>query len=47
MAIITISRLTGSGGREIASAVAETLKFEFIDRNDDRRGDRSTLSCPH
>ncbi len=33
MAIITISRLTGSGGREIASAVADTLKFEFIDRN--------------
>src|SRR3954454_16866697 len=32
MAIITISRLTGSGGREIAAAVADTLKFEFIDR---------------
>src|SRR6476659_187691 len=33
MAIITISRLTGSGGREIATAVAEVLKFQFIDRN--------------
>src|SRR5215471_6762643 len=33
MAIITISRLTGSGGREIATAVAEALKFQFIDRN--------------
>jgi cytidylate kinase len=33
MAIITISRLTGSGGREIATAVAETLQFQFIDRN--------------
>jgi cytidylate kinase len=32
MAIITISRLTGSGGREIATATAETLKFQFIDR---------------
>jgi cytidylate kinase len=33
MAIITISRLTGSGGREIATATAEALKFQFIDRN--------------
>jgi cytidylate kinase len=33
MAIITISRLTGSGGREIATAIAETLKFQFIDRD--------------
>jgi cytidylate kinase len=33
MAIITISRLTGSGGREIATAVAEALQFQFIDRN--------------
>src|SRR4051812_9932202 len=32
MAIITISRLTGSGGREIATAVADALNFEFIDR---------------
>jgi cytidylate kinase len=33
MAIITISRLTGSGGREIATAVAQALNFQFIDRN--------------
>src|SRR5215813_1050166 len=33
MAIITISRLTGSGGREIATATAESLNFQFIDRN--------------
>lgn len=32
MAIITISRLTGSGGREIATATADALKFQFIDR---------------
>src|SRR5690348_6709466 len=32
MAIITISRLTGSGGREIATAIAEILNFELIDR---------------
>src|SRR5881628_1067636 len=32
MAIITISRLTGSGGREIASATAQALDFQFIDR---------------
>src|SRR5947209_20621124 len=32
MAIITISRLTGSGGREIASLTAETLNFQLIDR---------------
>ncbi len=32
MAIITISRLTGSGGREIATATAQVLKFQFIDR---------------
>lgn len=32
MAIITISRLTGSGGREIAAATAEAMKFQFIDR---------------
>src|SRR5258705_13273885 len=33
MAIITISRLTGSGGREIATATAHALNFQFIDRN--------------
>ena len=33
MAIITISRLTGSGGREIATAIAEALNFQLIDRN--------------
>src|SRR6476646_3281471 len=33
MAIITISRLTGSGGREIATATAAALHFQFIDRN--------------
>src|ERR1700722_5332023 len=33
MAIITISRLTGSGGREIATAVAEAMGFLFIDGN--------------
>src|SRR5258707_1357115 len=33
MAIITISRLTGSGGREIATATAQALKFQFVDRN--------------
>jgi cytidylate kinase len=33
MAIITISRLTGSGGREIATAAAQALNFQFIDRN--------------
>jgi cytidylate kinase len=33
MAIITISRLTGSGGREIATATAQALKFELIDRS--------------
>src|SRR5689334_17101229 len=33
MAIITISRLTGSGGREIATATAQALYFQFIDRN--------------
>jgi cytidylate kinase len=33
MAIITISRLTGSGGREIALAIAEELNFQLIDRN--------------
>src|SRR5712691_5913239 len=32
MAIITISRLTGSGGREIASLTAEALNFQLIDR---------------
>src|SRR5687768_3008968 len=32
MAIITISRLTGSGGREIATAIAQTLHFQLIDR---------------
>jgi cytidylate kinase len=32
MAIITISRLTGSGGREIATAVSERLGFQLIDR---------------
>src|SRR4051812_16628989 len=33
MAIITISRLTGSGGREIATATAQEMGFRFIDRN--------------
>jgi cytidylate kinase len=33
MAIITISRLTGSGGREIATAAAQALKFQLVDRN--------------
>src|SRR5215471_12226626 len=33
MAIITISRLTGSGGREIATATARALHFQLIDRN--------------
>ena len=33
MAIITVSRLTGSGGREIATATAQALNFQFIDRN--------------
>ena len=33
MAIITISRLTGSGGREIATAAAQALHFQFIDRS--------------
>lgn len=33
MAIITISRLTGSGGREIATATAQALNFQLIDRN--------------
>src|SRR5215831_9825710 len=33
MAIITISRLTGSGGREIATATAQALNFQFIDRS--------------
>jgi cytidylate kinase len=33
MAIITISRLTGSGGREIATAAAQVLNFRFIDRD--------------
>ena len=32
MAIITISHLTGSGGREIATATAQALKFQLIDR---------------
>jgi cytidylate kinase len=32
MAIVTISRLTGSGGREIATATAQALNFQFIDR---------------
>src|SRR5689334_21552889 len=32
MAIITISRLTGSGGREIATGVSDAMGFEFIDR---------------
>jgi cytidylate kinase len=33
MAIITISRLTGSGGREIATATAEAMGFQFLDRD--------------
>src|SRR5437867_9287865 len=32
MAIITISRLTGSGGREIATATALALNFQLVDR---------------
>src|SRR2546422_4571959 len=32
MAIVTISRLTGSGGREIATATAQALNFQLIDR---------------
>src|SRR5262245_51101156 len=32
MALITISRLTGSGGREIATATASALGFRLIDR---------------
>src|ERR1051326_4101707 len=32
MAIITISRLTGSGGREVAAATANALGFRLIDR---------------
>lgn len=32
MAIITISRLTGSGGREIATAISERTGFRFVDR---------------
>src|ERR1051326_3781563 len=32
MAIITVSRLTGSGGREIATATAQALNFQLIDR---------------
>lgn len=32
MAVITISRLTGSGGREIATATASTLGFRLVDR---------------
>ena len=32
MAIVTISRLTGSGGRETATATAQALDFQFIDR---------------
>jgi hypothetical protein len=32
MAIVTISRLTGSGGREIAIAAAHALNFQLIDR---------------
>jgi len=33
MAIITISRLTGSGGREIATATAQALNFQLVDRH--------------
>ncbi len=33
MAIITISRQTGSGGREIAAATAENLNFQLIDHS--------------
>ncbi len=32
MAILTISREFGSGGREIAQAVAELLNYEYIDK---------------
>src|SRR2546426_10250396 len=32
MAIVTISRLTGSGGREIATSTADALNFQLIDR---------------
>ena len=33
MAIITISRLTGSGGREIAEVTSQALNFQLVDRN--------------
>ena len=33
MAIITISRLTGSGGREVATATADAMGFQVIDRD--------------
>ena len=41
MAILTISRRYGSGGREIAQAVAEQLNYEYVDRKkilDDMKG---------
>ena len=33
MAIITISRLTGSGGREIATVTSQALNFQLVDRH--------------
>ena len=34
MGIITISRLTGSGGREIATATANVFGYRLTDRHD-------------
>jgi cytidylate kinase len=42
MAILTISRKYGSGGREIGQALAEQLKYDYIDRRrilDDMRAE--------
>src|SRR4030042_3919337 len=42
MAILTIARKYGSGGREIGQAIAEQLKCDYIDRRrilDDMRGE--------
>src|ERR1051326_7344525 len=33
MAIITLSRLTGRGGREVATGTAEAQNFQLIDRH--------------
>ncbi len=32
MAILTIARKYGSGGREIGRAIAEQLNYDYIDR---------------